>query len=41
VTRTGSYVVVRYRAARPTLEPDATLSRLYPDPTMTLALLQR
>jgi mannosyltransferase len=41
VTRTNSYVVVRYRAARPTLEPYATLSRLYPDPTRMLTLLQR
>jgi hypothetical protein len=41
VTRTRSYVVVRYRAAQPALEPYATLSHLYPDPTQTLALLQR
>jgi uncharacterized membrane protein len=41
VTRTKSYVVVRYRAARPTLEPYATLSHLYPDPARMLTLLQR
>jgi mannosyltransferase len=41
VTRTRSYVVVRYRAAQPALEPYATLSHLYPDPAETLALLQR
>jgi mannosyltransferase len=41
VTRTKSYVVVRYRTARPTLEPYATLSHLYPDPSRILTLLQR
>ncbi len=41
VIRTASYVVVRYLAARPTPEQDATLSRLYPDPTRRLALLER
>ena len=41
VTRTKSFVVVRYRAAGPTLEPSATLSRLYPDPGRMLTLLQR
>jgi hypothetical protein len=39
--RTSSYVVVRYLAVRPTPEPYATLSRLYPDPTRKLTLLQR
>jgi mannosyltransferase len=39
VIRTSSYVVLRYRAARPTPEPDAALSRLYPMPALTL--LQR
>jgi 4-amino-4-deoxy-L-arabinose transferase-like glycosyltransferase len=39
--RTKSYVVVRYRAARPTAEPAATLGRLYPDAARMLSLLQR
>jgi mannosyltransferase len=39
VTRTSSYVVVRYRVAQPTAEPYAALARLYPGPS--LALLQR
>jgi hypothetical protein len=41
IIRTTSYVVVRYRAATPTAEPYAALSRLYPNPARTLALLQR
>jgi mannosyltransferase len=41
IIRTTSYVVVRYRAAQPTLESAAALSHLYPDPAATLSLLQR
>jgi hypothetical protein len=41
VIRTASYVVLRYLAPRPTPERYAALARLYPDPTRTLALLQR
>jgi hypothetical protein len=39
VIRTASYVVVRYRAARPTPEPYVALGRVYPGPS--LVLLQR
>jgi mannosyltransferase len=39
VVRRSTYVVVRYRAAVPTAEPSAALSRLYPASSLTL--LQR
>ncbi len=39
VIRRSTYVVLRYRAAQPTAEPGAALTRLYPAPS--LALLQR
>ena len=39
--RTSSYIVVRYRASTPTVEPVAALDRLYPNATRALTLLQR
>jgi hypothetical protein len=38
--RTSSYVVVRYRASAPTRLAPAAVSRIYPDPTRALALVE-
>jgi mannosyltransferase len=39
--RTSTYMVVRYRAPSPVLEPPATLVALYPQPANASALLER